>query len=69
MNLTDVNGAPTTVDIVYNSYANYSIQGSHPGTDANGSYNRELLNGYLNSGNSNVPSSLLSAPHFGMRTT
>lgn len=55
VNLRDQNGSPTTVDIVYNSYANYSIQGSHPGVDANGSYNRELLNGYLNSGNSNVP--------------
>jgi alpha-galactosidase len=55
VNLTDENGSPTTVDIIYNSYNNYSIQGSHPGADANGSYNRELLNGYLNSGNSNVP--------------
>jgi alpha-galactosidase len=55
VNLRDQNGSPTTVDIVYSSYANYSIQGSHPGVDANGSYNRELLNGYLNSGNSNVP--------------
>lgn len=55
VNLRDQSGAPTTVDIVYNSYGNYGIQGSHPGVDANGSYNRELLNGYLNSGNSNVP--------------
>jgi alpha-galactosidase len=55
VNLLDMNGWPTTVDIVYNSYANYSIQNSHPGADANGSYNRELLNGYLNSGNGNVP--------------
>lgn len=55
VNLTDANGSPTTVDLVYNSYASYSIQNSHPGGDANGSYNRELLNGYLNSGNSNVP--------------
>jgi hypothetical protein len=55
VNLIDVNGFPTTVDIVYNSYGNYSIQGSHPGADANGAYNRELLNGYLNAGNNNVP--------------
>jgi hypothetical protein len=37
VNLTDENGSPTTVDIIYNSYNNYSIQGSHPGADANGS--------------------------------
>lgn len=55
VNLRDQNGSPTTLDLVYNSYGNYSIQNSHPGVDANGSYNRELLNGYLNSGNSNVP--------------
>ena len=45
----------TTVDIIYNSYVPYSIQTSHPGVDANGTYNKELLNGYLNSGNSKVP--------------
>ncbi len=55
VNLRDQNGFATTVDLVYNSYANYGIQGSHPGGDADGSYNRELLNGYLNSGSSNVP--------------
>ena len=55
VNLADNTGAPTTVDIIYNSYNSYSIQGSHPGVDTNGKYNRELLNGYLNSGNSNLP--------------
>ena len=43
------------MDISYNSYNTADIQSSHPGVDANGTYNRELLNGYLNSGNSNTP--------------
>jgi len=55
VNLADNTGTPTTVDIAYNSFGGWSIQGSHPGLDADGSYNRELLNGYLNSGNSNTP--------------
>src|SRR4029077_16225028 len=55
VNLVDNTGSPTSVSIVYNSYTTFSIQNSHPGVDANGKYNRELLNGYLNSGNSNIP--------------
>lgn len=54
-NLPDGSGGVTTVDIAYGSYNTWSIQTSHPGVDANGSYNRELLNGYLNSGSGNVP--------------
>jgi hypothetical protein len=54
-NLADHNGAPTTVAIAYNSYNTWSIKSSHPGVDANGTYNKELLNGYLNSGSSQVP--------------
>jgi MYXO-CTERM domain-containing protein len=44
-------GLPSTLDLSYGptAYA-WSIQGSHPGQDANGSFNRELLNGYLNAG-------------------
>ncbi len=56
-NLIDNNGFPTTVNILYNSYATWSIQNSHPGADANGTYNKELLNGFLNSGDGNIPSS------------
>ena len=54
-NLMDNNGAPTSVAIAYNSYSSYSIQSSHPGADANGTYNKELLNGYLNSGANQIP--------------
>lgn len=49
-NLIDNSGAATTLNLAYGSFNTWSIQGSHPGVDANGSYNRELLNGYLNSG-------------------
>jgi alpha-galactosidase len=55
VNLMDNAGLPTTMDIIYNSYSAWSIQNSHPGVDANGTYNRELLNGYLNSGTDNIP--------------
>lgn len=53
--LADNTGAPTSVSITYNSYATWSIQNSHPGADANGTYNKELLNGYLNSGAGQIP--------------
>jgi MYXO-CTERM domain-containing protein len=46
----DNSGAATTLNLSYASFNTWHIQGSHPGTDANGSYNKELLNGYLNSG-------------------
>src|SRR5215471_6437439 len=48
--LMDSSGAATTLNLDYGptSYA-WSIQGSHPGQDANGTYNKEMLNGYLNS--------------------
>ncbi|HOK66386.1 MAG TPA: PEP-CTERM sorting domain-containing protein [Anaerohalosphaeraceae bacterium] len=48
--LLDNTGTPTTIDISWVSYNSWSIQGSHPGKDADGSYNKEILNGYLNSG-------------------
>jgi hypothetical protein len=51
VNLIDDSGASTTLDISYSSYNTYRIQGSHPGVDGDGSYNKELLNGYLNAGN------------------
>lgn len=49
-NLIDNSGAATTLNLAYGSFNTWSIQGSHPGADADGSYNRELLNGYLNAG-------------------
>ncbi len=50
-NLIDSSGAPTTLDISYSSFNTWSIQGSSPATDADGSSNKRLLNGYLNAGN------------------
>ncbi|MEO5715458.1 MAG: PEP-CTERM sorting domain-containing protein [Luteolibacter sp.] len=49
-NLTDDSGAATTIDLSYSSFNTWSIQGNHPGVDGDGSYNKELLNGYLNAG-------------------
>ena len=51
VNLPDNHGNATTMDLAYGSpYGiTYSI-GGHPGQDADGSYNREMLNGYLNAG-------------------
>jgi hypothetical protein len=48
-NLSDDSGNPTTMDIAYHSFNSYSI-GGHPGQDADTTYNKELLNGYLNAG-------------------
>lgn len=48
--LIDNSGTASTLDLAYASWGTWSIQGSHPGQDANGSYNKELLNGYLNAG-------------------
>lgn len=48
--LVDDSGAATTIDLSYSSFNTWSIQGSHPGVDGDGSYNKELLNGYLNAG-------------------
>lgn len=48
--LLDNTGAATTIDISWNSFNSWSIQQSHPGKDQDGSYNKEILNGYLNSG-------------------
>lgn len=49
-NLVDDTGAATTLDLAYGSFGQWSVISSHPGMDANGTYNRELLNGYLNAG-------------------
>lgn len=54
-NLIDDAGAATTLDISYSSFGNYRIQASHPGVDGDGTYNSELLNGYLNSGSTQTP--------------
>ncbi len=48
--LIDNSGLATTLDLSYTSANSWSMTGSHPGVDGDGSYNKELLNGYLNSG-------------------
>ena len=50
--LIDDSGAATTVDLAYTSFNGWTVNSpqANPGVDADGSYNRELLNGYLNSG-------------------
>ncbi len=48
--LPDNTGAATTLNLVYGSYNTYQVIASHPGADANGTKNRELLNGFLNAG-------------------
>src|SRR5208282_453766 len=48
--LPDNTGAATTMNLGYGSYNTYQVEGSHPGYDANGTANREMLNGFLNAG-------------------
>jgi hypothetical protein len=48
--LQDSTGVSTLLDINIASFNTYRIQGSHPAQDANGSWNKEMLNGYLNAG-------------------
>lgn len=50
IDLIDNSGAATTLDLTYASFNTWSIMGGAPGQDADGSYNRNLVNGYLNSG-------------------
>jgi autotransporter-associated beta strand protein len=47
--LPDNTATPTTLDLGYGSFNTWSV-GGHPGLDANGTANKELVNGYLNSG-------------------
>ena len=47
--LLDNTGAATTMDIATDSNSGtWAIAFSHAGTDSDGSYNKEILNGYLN---------------------
>lgn len=48
--LPDNTGIATAMDLNYGSFNSWHVQGNHAGLDANGTANRELLNGYLNSG-------------------
>lgn len=59
-NLPDNTGAATTMDLAEISPQNltWAIQFAHPGYDANGTANKEMLNGYLNGG----PATWLPSP-------
>jgi len=48
--LVDNTGTATSLNIAYQAWGFWSVQGSAPGQDADGTYNRNLLNGYLNAG-------------------
>src|SRR5215469_10961432 len=48
--LPDNTGATTTVNLDYSSYNTYQVYSSHLGFDANGTKNKEMLNGFLNAG-------------------
>jgi hypothetical protein len=48
--LIDDSGAANTLDIAISSFNTWSVFGFHPGQDADTTYNKELLNGYLNAG-------------------
>ena len=54
LNLRDSTGDATTMDIswVSGNWGGYRIQGSHPGLDTDGTYNKEMLNGYADAVNS-----------------
>lgn len=48
--LPDNTGTATTLNLSWSSFNTYHVQGNHAGYDANGTANRELLNGFLNAG-------------------
>ena len=49
-NLLDSSGAATSLGFTPSTTGNWRIQASDPGVDANGTHNKRLLNGYLDSG-------------------
>jgi autotransporter-associated beta strand protein len=49
-NLFDNTGTATATSLSYNSYNGYSVSSPNPAQDANGTYNRDMLNGFLNAG-------------------
>lgn len=48
--LPDNTGGATTMNLGYGSYNTYQVYATHLGFDANGTKNREMLNGFLNAG-------------------
>jgi hypothetical protein len=49
-NLLDSSGATTSLGFTPSTTGNWRIQASDPGVDADGTHNKRLLNGYLDSG-------------------
>jgi hypothetical protein len=66
-NLLDSTGTATTMSVgsfVDNSQYGYQIQSAGPGVDADGTFSRSVLNGYLNNGGSgSVSMTLNSIPY------
>lgn len=59
--LVDDSGNATTMDIGwFSANGTFSVTGSHPGVDGGGTWNSEMLNGYLNSGGGPVVGVTLS---------
>ncbi|MBB5350868.1 hypothetical protein HNR46_001102 [Haloferula luteola] len=56
IDLVDDTGAATTLDITTASNSGSWSQGGHPGQDTDTTYNREMLNGYLNGTGANSSS-------------
>lgn len=48
--LPDNTGAATTMNLSWSSFNSYHVQANHAGYDANGTANREMINGFLNAG-------------------
>src|ERR1035437_2345411 len=67
-NLLNSTGTATTMSVgsfVDNSRNGYQIQSAGPGVDANGTFSRSLLNGYLNNGScGSVSMTLNSIPYW-----
>jgi hypothetical protein len=53
--LLDNSGAATTLSLTTAAFGVYQIQGSDPGLDGDGTYNRRMLNGYINAGGTVTP--------------
>ena len=59
--LVDDSGNPSSIDIAYGSTnGTFPIDFAHPGQDLDGSWNKEMLNGYLNAGGGGTSTVTLS---------
>jgi hypothetical protein len=69
-NLMDNTGVPTTLSLTElgcnNSWNRHQINATSPDRDADGSYNRRLLNGYISKGGDETTTGSLPAGHSGL---